>query len=301
MSNVFAFKTIKYIWSHPNCQKNRVSSVLKFIAWQLYKRLTKKFIDIELVDKVRIRCYPDSRSGSSVLYCGLYDYHDMNFVLRYLRPDDSFLDIGANIGVYTLLAASIIESGVIYAFEALPKNYARLEENLYINKFQQVKAYSLAISDYTGVTSLSLSEGDSMPFITKVSTNKTLQVNTDTLENLLVNTSKSTLTLAKIDIEGAELLALRGATSLLKEKCPKVWIMEINNTVNNFGHSKQEVVDLLKDYGYGVYRYNADINQVYLTSIDSQENDGNNFLLIAESELEFVKTRLQNISCTTKL
>lgn len=142
--NLFATETVKYIWTHPNCSETKIQGILKFISWQLYKRLTKKYIDLQLVDSIKIRCHPDSRSAAAALYCGLYDYHDMNFLLRYLRAEDSFLDIGANIGIYTLLAASIIKSGIIYSFEALPKNYTRLEENLKINQLEQVKTYLLA-------------------------------------------------------------------------------------------------------------------------------------------------------------
>ncbi|PSO76936.1 MAG: hypothetical protein BRC44_14965 [Cyanobacteria bacterium QS_4_48_99] len=58
----------------------------------------------------------------------------MKFLLRYLRDEDSFLDIGANVGVYTLLAASKVRSGWIYSFEALPKNYQRMQENLKLNE-----------------------------------------------------------------------------------------------------------------------------------------------------------------------
>lgn len=72
--------------------------------------------------------------------------------------------------------------------------------------------------------------------------------------------------------------------------------METNDNVNNFGHQKQEVVDFLKGYGYVIYRYDANRNQVYPTNIDDRVDNGNNFLVIAESEIEFVRRRLQNIS-----
>jgi len=74
----------------------------------------------------------------------------MNFLLRYLRPKGSFLDVGANIGVYTLLATSKIDSGSIYSFEALPKNYKRLQENIRLNQFEHVKTYEIAVADQAG-------------------------------------------------------------------------------------------------------------------------------------------------------
>jgi FkbM family methyltransferase len=288
--NILALKTIEYIWLHPNCKRQKIRSILRFFGWQFYKRLTQRNLDILLTDKVKIRCYPDSRAAAAVLYCGLYDYHEMNFLLRYLRPEDSFLDIGANIGVYTLLAAAKIHSGSIHSFEALPKNYQRLKENLKLNQLNQVKTYELAVSDCTGTVALNLAEGDSMPFITKTATKNTITVPTDTLDNLLQNQSFANLTLAKMDIEGAEILALKGAISLLKQQHPYVWILEINETVNYFGHQKQDLVDLLNSYGYNLYSYNADTNQLQPITLEQQQ--GNNVLAIANSALDFVQTRL---------
>ena len=178
-SNILAFNMIKYIWNHPNCKHIQVQSLLKFAGWQLYKRITKQAVDIQLTPGVKIRCYPNGYAASAVLYCGLYDYDEMNFLLRYLRPEDSFLDIGANVGVYSLLAASKIKLGTVYSFEALPKNHQRLEENLKLNQFQHVRTYAIAISDSQGQISLELAEGDSMPFITSQTTENSITVPTN--------------------------------------------------------------------------------------------------------------------------
>jgi FkbM family methyltransferase len=292
LNNSFALGTLSYIWSHPNCQQQRTESILKFVGWQFYKRITGRFVDLQLIPGVTIRCHPDSRSSAAVLYCGLYDYNEMNFLLRYLHADDSFIDVGANIGVYTLLAASIIQSGSIYSFEALPKNYERLKENLQLNQFRQVKPYAIAISDHSGSVALNIAEGDSMPFITSVVTNSTVTVPTDTLNHLLKTQPYMSLTLGKMDIEGAEILALKGSTSLLQKQKPPVWILEINDAVNNFGYQRQDIPDFLKEYGYSLYTYNADSNQIFPITLEEQQ--GNNVLAIADSSIDFVHNRLNN-------
>jgi FkbM family methyltransferase len=289
--NPLAIKTINYILSHPNCRQQKMRSISRFIGWQIHKRLTNNYQDIQLLPDIQLRCYPDSYSAATVLYCGLYDRDEMNFLLRYLRPEDSFLDIGANIGVYTLLAASKIKSGFIYSFEVLPKNYARLQENVRLNQLDRVKTYEVAIADFTGEISLNLAEGDSMPFITPNADDKTIKVPTDTLDNLLEDRPLDNLTLAKMDIEGAEILALKGAKkTLLEQQHPYVWILEINGAVNNFGHQQQDVANLLADYGYQLYGYNADTNE--LKAIDVHQRQGNNVLAIANSALDFVCNRI---------
>ena len=111
-----------------------------------------------------------------------------------------------------------------------------------------------------------------------------------TLDNLLGNDSIEHLTLAKIDIEGAELLAFRGATTLLQKQRPHVWVVELNNTVNHFSHTKQDVIDYLSYYDYHLYRYDADENQLFLIKLEQKQ--GNNVLAIADGHLDFVKSRL---------
>lgn len=291
-ANLLATKTLNYIWHHPNSQEHKLQSISKFIGWQFYKRVTNKAVDIELVDNVKLRCHPDSYSAASVLYCGLYDYNEMNFLLRYLRPSDSFLDIGANIGVYTILAASKIKQGSIHSFEVLPKNYQRLLENIELNHFSQIKPYQIAISDRPGKVSLNLVDGDSMAFISENSAEKSFSVEANTIDNLLATENTDSLTLAKIDIEGAELLALKGASKLLKSKRPKVWIMEINSTISNFSHGKDDVVSLLKASEYSLYKYDAKQNCLY--SIEIENHYDNNVLAIADSELHFVMQRLDS-------
>lgn len=293
MYNLFAKKTIKYIWSHPNCKNQQIQSVFKFFGWQVYKRLMRRYLDIQVIPGVKIRCYPDSYSSAAALYCGLYDYNDMNFLLRYLQPQDSFLDIGANVGIYTLLAASKIKSGAIYSFEVLPKNYARLEENLKLNQFNQVKTYAVAISDSTGTIALNLADGDCKASVIAKASDNTILVPTDTLDNLIQEEFLPNLTLAKMDIEGAEILAFKGAASLLKQQRPLVWILEILNDTNDLAHQEQNVVDLLQSYGYGLYHYNADTNQILPIALHQKQ--GNNVLAIAEEAVDFVRHRLTDI------
>jgi FkbM family methyltransferase len=290
MNNQFALGTLNYIWTHPNCQNQKIQSLWRFFKWQLNKRLTHHFLDFQLTPDVKVRCYPDSRSASAALYCGLYDYDEMHFLLRYLRPEDTFLDIGANIGIYTLLAATKLSRGRVYSFEPLPKNYDRLKENLELNHFQQVEAYPIAISHQTGSVALDPAGEDALPFITSEVTQRTISVMTDTLERILPEESLQTLVLAKIDIEGAEILAFKGATALLQNHRPPVWILEINDAVHRFGYTRQDVVDFLQKYGYSLYRYDVDANQIY--PITLQQKQGNNVLAIANTALAFVQDRL---------
>ncbi|MGD1914085.1 MAG: FkbM family methyltransferase [Rivularia sp. (in: cyanobacteria)] len=115
-------------------------------------------------------------------------------------------------------------------------------------------------------------KSDSTAFITTNTTDTTaesLQIPSSTVDNLLQNENLNHLTLAKMDIEGAEILALKGATS----NCCKI------------------------DYGYYLYHYNADTNQ--LQSITLEHQQSHNVFAIANSALDFVRERLSESPLST--
>jgi FkbM family methyltransferase len=299
MQNILASGTLNYIWSHPNNQDGQWQAVGNFFRWQLQKRLKQQPLFHEFLPGLKLVCYPDSRSASAAVYCGLYDYDDMHFLLRFLRAEDSFLDIGANVGIYTLLAASKVSRGSIHSFEALPQNYQRLQENLKLNGFEQVQTYQIAISDRPGQAQLNLAEGDSKPFIGHETRENQITVPTDTLDHLLASKVDHNLTLGKIDIEGAELLAFKGATELLQQQLPKVWILEITDGVRHFGYGKEELVDFLAGFGYGLYGYCAASNELRPLQLEDQQ--GKNVLAIAEDALGLVRERLSTAIGSAKL
>jgi FkbM family methyltransferase len=289
--------TTNYILGHPNLSGRRVkiNAVIRYFYWQFYYRIFRSAITFELLPNLKLRCYPHSHSASAALYCGLYDYDEMMFLLRYLRPEDCFLDIGANIGIYTLLAAHKIKHGKIYSFEPNPKNYERLLENIHINQFHQVLPSQIALSDRQGSVTLELNQSDSTSRISlDGSTAVGVNVPTDTLDALFQQEIPDHLVAGKIDVEGAEVMVFRGAKRLLTERLPIVWIVEILGDLNDaskLSKDTHELIDIFEDQGYIFCQYNAASNQ--LTEISISQKQGNNIFAIARTKLDFVRNRLQ--------
>jgi hypothetical protein len=65
MNNLIANQTFQYIWSHPNSRGRQIPAIFKFISWQIYKRITKNTITLNLLPEIKLHCSPDSRSASS--------------------------------------------------------------------------------------------------------------------------------------------------------------------------------------------------------------------------------------------
>ena len=83
-------------------------------------------------------------------YFGLHEVNEMTFLLKVLQRDDYFIDIGSNIGSYTILASSIIGSHV-FSFEPIPETYKILEKNIILNNVQEkVNSFMMGLSDTVG-------------------------------------------------------------------------------------------------------------------------------------------------------
>jgi FkbM family methyltransferase len=276
-------RAIKLLWQYPVDDRSQLSIISRFISWQVYKRLTHRHWDISLVSDIKLRCYPDSSSASSVIYYGLYEHSMMSFLLSYLKEDDVFFDIGANIGVYSLLAASKIKEGQIYCFEPIPKNYARIEENIGINHIENIQPYRLALYHSKGLTQMDLVDHDCMASITHNSSNKnTISVPTETLNNLIVNKNLH-VTLCKLDAEGAELDILQGATHLLEKSNPPVWLLD---------YYTKDVADFMISYGFEFYKYDPQTSN--LNKIEGNPEQEHASLAISKSYLDQVISRLSS-------
>ena len=94
----------KFVWGHPLNHNGRWESLLRVFRWQLGSRLLPGLIALPFVEDTYIFARRGMTGATGNWYCGLHELQDMAFVLHLLRADDHFVDIGANIGSYTVLA-----------------------------------------------------------------------------------------------------------------------------------------------------------------------------------------------------
>ena len=167
---------------------------------------------------------------------GLYEASVRRALLSRLRPGDHFVDAGANIGYFTLLAAQRVGlSGRVDAFEPEPHNRQRLADHVHRNGFaDRVTIHPLALSDAAGTASIRFfggleghNHGESSLFAAEFEPSAVTQVPTARLDEVLRGTTPRVI---KMDIEGAEALAVEGMSGLLRGDKPPVLIGEVNPT-----------------------------------------------------------------------
>jgi FkbM family methyltransferase len=178
-------------------------------------------------------------------------------MLETLRPEDVLYDIGANIGLVALHAARICRT---LAFEPDPSFFARLERNLELNPSRSVAAHPIAIGDVDGTATL-FTDGahGRSPSLVHHGENGTVEVLVQTLDTLAARAELPAPSVLKLDIEGAEILALRGARHVLSSRtAPRALFLEVHDSLlPAFGSSAEEVLSMLRATGYGIVRYHA--------------------------------------------
>jgi FkbM family methyltransferase len=294
-----AWNRLRYVWSHPANRGRRLRSLARAISWQFAKRLTGRPRDIAVSGTaVRLRCYPDSQAAALALYTGGWsDWHEMGFLRHYLRVGDAFLDVGANVGVYSLLASWLVgDAGRVDAFEPTPETLERLRENLVLSGARNVHVYALAVSDRAGSVQF-VTGGDALNRLAAAGDDLRDKQSCAGLQLIEVpcvlldeHVADHRYAMGKIDIEGAEPLALRGARRMLAAANPPVWLLEMNGRLRQFGYTEEEFAAWLRDAGYRLALYDADRRE--LTFPDRPWRQRDNVLAVADAALDDVLRRL---------
>lgn len=242
-------------WSHPSNRGRRGRAIAGALAWQVRKRVGAGPRDVPFFGW-RLRCHPDSNSASNVVYfTERYDPAEMGFMIAFLRRGDGFIDVGANIGTYSLLAAALVgPAGRVDAFEAHATAVGRLRENLALNGISSVTVHEAAVADREGTVHFLQTFDVSNSILTPVDAGAPVsEVVAVTLDGVLGDRPAA---MGKLDIEGFETAALRGAVARLAAADPPVWQVEVmDHQLRKAGSSAAELVGLLTGAGFDLVRF----------------------------------------------
>jgi hypothetical protein len=104
-------RTLGFIFSHPLGKRHPLKSLFRFMLWQLQSSLSPaKLIIKHYVAQVKFYAKKGLTGITGNIYTGLHEFSDMGFLLHFLRPQDTFFDVGANVGSYTLLASGVCKA-----------------------------------------------------------------------------------------------------------------------------------------------------------------------------------------------
>ena len=186
---------------------------------------------------------------------------------KYVAKGNTVVDLGANIGYFTLLAAKLAGSnGKVYAFEPEPENYRYLSKNIKINNYSHVQAFQQAVSNLCGQIKLYVCDYDTGHHTIKQKEGleaysrgrkikeKSIDIKTITLDSFFKGKDDN-VDIIKMDVEGAEALALEGMDAVLrKNKGLKMFVEFFPLLIEKMGNDPREFIrKLMQDYGFSIY------------------------------------------------
>lgn len=279
---------IRYIYTHPLTKDNKFSALLRFLKWQISSRFTKNALNVKWIGDLQLAMHKGMHGATGCIYVGLPEFNDMSFLLHFLDAKSNFIDIGANVGVYSLLAAGIKKSRTI-AIEPIPQTFQYLTTNIQLNQLENlITSYNIGLSDKKGELHFT-KDKDTINHVANSKSENTVSVNVDTLDNLLSHTSLSS-TLIKLDVEGFEYHVLSGGSNTLNNENIMALIVELNGSSNKYGLCDEMVDKQLVAYGFEKYDYNPFTRELKaLTQFHHEANT----LYIRNSKLSVVKEKLR--------
>lgn len=234
----------------------RKSGVGRFYGINILVKLLIPLIKSNIADVDGHKIFLDRKDSLRLSICGNYEPFETAIVKSLLKRGDVILDIGANIGYYTLIMARAVgETGKVYAFEPDPSNFALLKRNVEINGYNNVVILNKAVSNVSGETRLFLSEnnmGDHRIWDAGDG-RKSVTVGVIALDDYF-DYKSTKVDFIKMDIQGAEPSAIKGMIQLLKNNKKIKLITEISQwRLKVVGSCLEEYLGLLEKLDFEIY------------------------------------------------
>ena len=228
---------------------------------------------IRLRDDRKYYYNPSSRIDSlySVPQIGTFEPEETEAVRQLVKPGDYCLDIGGSFGWYTVLLSRIVgEQGRVYSFEPINRNYESHLRNIELNNCTNVEPNNLAVGQADGEIEIFLSDIDTSGSLKLRRYKKTYEVQKTKiikLDDYVSDRNIDRLDFIKIDIEGGELDAFKGAERLLTRFMPCLFVEIQSHSTELFGYKPEEIFSFLYSFGYESFV----INKGGLESFDFRE------------------------------
>ncbi len=273
---------------HPANRGARAAALFRAAGWHWRTRGGKQVEAVVTVDgRTSVVVHPGQFSAVWTLYDGVHEWEELQFCFGYLRPGDHFVDVGANVGVFSALVGTRVPGVRITSIEPYPPIVADLRQNLALNGMD-VTLLDCAVGAESGTATFEVLPRDVLnrmaPAGSADTSAPTIAVPVKTLDALVGGDSPA---LVKIDVEGFELNVLRGARQLLSGESSPVLLFEHCGHGAAFGITPRDIRTFLAELGYRIYLLDG-----HLTPWDSDDLPTTPNVVSAR-DIEAVRRRLR--------
>jgi len=260
---------------------------------EIVKRARKEQLDFlincKFQPKVKVKIRLTEMMGRCLFQSGCYEPNEFAYLDRTLKRGMTFLDIGANFGLYTVWAARRVgNTGLVVAFEPSQREFIRLQKNVRLNHLKNVRLLDIGVSNSNRTAELHISDenepgqntlgGFVYPDVREVESTK---IDLKPIDNILQSLRVKHVDTAKIDVEGHELFVLQGMRSVLERDHPSLIIEVQEASLQKQCCTVKQIFDLL--YGIGYTAMEFDTSTGLPVPISNKESwQGNNLLWVAQ-------------------
>jgi len=279
-------QTIRFICSHRLNKGRKLQALLQYFRWQVGSRLLPGKVVVPFVDHTRLLISPGMAGATGNVYCGLHDFEEMGFVLHVLGEGDCLVDIGANVGSYSILAAGAGGAQVL-SFEPAPSTFAHLVDNIRLNQLEdKVTALNLGLGSKAGKLRFStLLDTTNHILADNEQDEPSIDVKIECLDDYLEQIGDRPFAI-KLDVEGFEAEVLRGGQKVLSSPKLLAVIVEDIGCGNRYGAPPGAVGQILASHELVECAYDplqhrlvrpngrksAGRNRIYIRNTNSVEN-----------------------------
>lgn len=201
----------------------------------------------------------DEEVGREIYYGGVHESAETAFLRSRVGPASTCCDIGANVGYYSLLFASLAREGAVHSFEPVPLNFYVLCTNRLLNHFSNVTANPCAVGDSNGSVGFVVSSDSAFSSIVNTGIKPVameISVPIIRLDTYCEKNGIGAIDVLKVDVEGAEAKVLAGATRLLADAArrPRTVMLELYEPMlTHYGSSIDEILSQMEGFGYRAF------------------------------------------------
>lgn len=215
---------------------------------------------------------------------GSYEENETKIIMECVNENDTILDIGANVGLYTILLNKY-KNCTTYSFEPIKYTFDLLNKNLAINGMN-AKVYNIGLSDKNKVENFYFNHKEiaasSMRDLREDNNVEIVKCDIRKLDDFVAEEKISNIDFIKIDVEGAELFALRCGVKTINKYKPIIFCEMLRKWAKKFDYHPNDIIGLLKNIGYSCYAIKENtLGYISQVTDDTMET---NFLFLDESK-----------------
>jgi FkbM family methyltransferase len=245
--------------------------------------------------KLNVKIFSDKADKRAapfeILNFDVYEKIDSQMVFRLIEPDFNILDIGANIGWYSLNIAKLYPKTKITSFEPIPSTFVSLKKNIEINDVDNIQIYNFGLSNEEKSLKFYLqpdmSVSASATNITGSNNIAEITCNVKRLDDFIKEID-SKIDFIKCDVEGAELFVFQGGIRTIQVNTPIIFTEMLRKWSAKFNYHPNEIISLLGEFGYLCFAVNKE-RLIEIPLMDENTIETNFFFLHSEKHADKIK------------